>query len=281
MYTYREFESFCCTPDKKFNDSVVAIIRRAFPEFTNKSACIPRSLLNYRERNSQPDSTKSTLENAFDIVRSIDFDTMESQIAIYYCEKNISHHQELIKQYEIDSANAMHTLLTMLQKYNDDHPDDQLDMCLDLGEIIAQYKLKKHKMTMTPVSNKQCNPIFISQTHPTVIEQSQPSVIEQVFIAPVSSEHTNQVFNGEIEPEPREQIFISSVPTVITELVPTDVTESVPTVITESVPAVISETVPTESIDPVPTESIDPVPSVQSGQVTESEDRTRDMCRLS
>lgn len=93
--------------------------------------------------NSKP---YNALETAFGKFQQIEHNTNLSQQAINHYEFQIASHKKRIEQDKIDRELAVKNVLEQVSKFNQDYPNDPLDMTLDVSIIYKQYLFLKEKI---------------------------------------------------------------------------------------------------------------------------------------
>lgn len=138
--------------------------------------------------NSKP---HSALETAFGKVQDIEQNTILSQQAIKQSEFQIARHKQLIEQDKIDRELAVKNLLEQAAKFNQEHPNDPLDMSLDASIMYKQYLFLKEKFAFkastgsTPVV-PSTGPIPTNSSDSTGSTMTEPKASDVLPASPTS-----------------------------------------------------------------------------------------------
>ena len=109
--------------------------------------------------------SKSPLETSFHRVRTVDINSSESLSLIKAYEAEIVRHKLLVKQDKIDYATAVEALLAEVVKFNAEHPNDQLDVSLDVSVMYKQYLFLREKFaSQTIVDSTSVNSTSVVST---------------------------------------------------------------------------------------------------------------------
>lgn len=102
--------------------------------------------------------TKSPLDNLFLKIEDIDIKSSVSLSTIEHLKKKIETERKFVETDKNERSLAMKTLFEEVNKFNLEHPNDQIDTSLEVSVMYRQYEFLKEKFNSKKNSTNFVNP---------------------------------------------------------------------------------------------------------------------------